>query len=380
MFAVTDMPAARTGRFLPEIVASITRTAIDHIPVYVCAVLFCATTIAITSAYHLHLEASAGLFFLDIVGQFLILGIAIATLYEFVGLVRSGSPKSPVTIIAQRLGGRMLQGDRAGNMFHFLVAFIPLMVSFAAMKDQIPQIHPFSWDQTFTQWDRVIGFGRLPWQILQPLFGHPPVTAAINLVYDAWFLVMFCCLLWQAFSARRSALRLQFLLAFSFGWFIGGNLLAAIFSSAGPCFYGMLHLGDNPYAAQMTYLHAANQHWPIWSVPVQDLLWHSYVKGDGALGGISAMPSMHLISTVLMAILACRTNKWLGAGFVVFTTIIFIGSIHLGWHYAVDSIAGVLLAITFWAVAGFVARATFRIAEIRAGRPQTALGLAEAGA
>ncbi len=377
MFAVTDMPA-KTGRFLSAIAASIARTAIDHIPVYVCAIIFCATTIAITTAYHLHLEASAGLFFLDIVGQFLVLGVAVAALFEFVALVRSGSPQNPFAIIAQRLGGRLLEGDRAGNIFHFLVAFIPLMVSFAAMKDQIPQIHAFSWDQTFTQWDRTLGFGHLPWQILQPLFGYPPVTAAINLVYDAWFLVMFCCLLWQAFSADRSVLRLQFLLAFSFGWFIGGNLLAAIFSSAGPCFYGMLHLGENPYAAQMAYLHAANQHWPIWSVPVQDLLWHSYVKGDGALGGISAMPSMHLISTVLMAILACRTSKWLGAAFIAFTAIIFIGSIHLGWHYAVDSIAGVLLAFVFWMMAGFVARATFRIADMRAAQP--VLGLAEAQA
>ena len=362
------------------IVQSIGRTAVEHIPVYLCAFLFCATTIAVTAAYHIKLEASSGLFFLNIVGEFSVLGVAIVAGFEFIMLLRTRSPDRPFPAIARRLAERLTQGDRAGNMFHFVVAFIPLMISFTAMKDQIPQIHPFAWDTTFTAWDRAIGFGHLPWTILQPALGHPPITAAINFVYDAWFLVMFTCLLWQAFGAKRDVLRLQFLIAFSFGWFIGGNLLAAVFSSAGPCFDGMLHLpGANPYAAQMAYLHAASVHWPVWSVGVQDLLWKSYVRGDGVLGGISAMPSMHLISTVIMTLLAWRTSKMLGMAFLAFTAIIFIGSIHLGWHYAVDSIAGILLAVAFWAAAGVVARVTMRLALLRPSlRPAAALGAAQA--
>ena len=357
---------------------SVARTFPEHVPVYICAFLFCATTVAVTAAYHIKLEASSGLFFLKIVGEFVALGLAVLALIEFIVLIRRGEKGSPTAFIAKRLAVRLNEGDRAGNMFHFIVAFIPLMISFTAMKDQIPQLHPFAWDTTFSAWDRAIGFGRQPWTLLQPYLGFPPVTAAINFVYDAWFLVMFTVLLWQAFSAKRDELRLQFLLAFSFGWFIGGNLLAAVFSSAGPCFYGMLHLpGANPYVAQMAYLHAASRHWPVWSVGVQDLLWKSYVRGDGVLGGISAMPSMHLISTMTMALLAVRIGKRLGLSFIVFTVIIFIGSIHLGWHYAVDSIAGVLLAVGFWIAAGAIARVTMRFAKSPLVA-QPALGIAPA--
>jgi len=69
----------------------------------------------------------------------------------------------------------------------------------------------------------------------------------------------------------------------------------------------------------------------------------------------------------------------LGMAFLAFTAIIFIGSIHLGWHYAVDSIAGILLAVAFWAAAGVVARVTMRLALLRPSlRPAAALGAAQA--
>ena len=41
-----------------------------------------------------------------------------------------------------------------------------------------------------------------------------------------------------------------------------------------------------------------------------------------------------------MALLGWRINKWLGAALTLFTGLIVIGSVALGWHYAVDAIAG----------------------------------------
>jgi len=218
------------------------------------------------------------------------------------------------------------------------------------------------------QWDRVLGFGRLPWEYLQPLLGHPPITTAINFAYDGWFLTMFAALFWQAFAKRASALRMQFLLAFSFAWFLAGNVLAVIFSSAGPCYYGRLHPGlIDPYAAQMKYLHATALQWPIWSIQVQDTLWRSYVTGHGEITGISAMPSLHVCVAVLLMLLGWRTNRWLGTALSVFAAFVVIGSVHLAWHYAVDGIAGAGLALVFWWAAGGLVRvATRRFQAARA--------------
>ena len=345
--------------------ASIKRTFADHIPLYVCAAVFGAASIGIAWHYHLTLPLEASIAFLDLVPEFLVLLIAFGALYRLGVLVRTRSDARPLPDIARWLSTQFLAEDRPGNIFHTLVALTPLMISFAALKNDIPLIHPFSWDKTFMQWDLVLGFGTLPWKILQPVLGYPLITAALNGVYDLWFAIMFGFLFWQAFSARGSVLRMQFLLAFALEWFFGGNILAAVFSSAGPCFYGHLFT-PNPYVAQMRYLHQANLVWPIWSVKIQDLLWQSYATGSGVVSGISAMPSMHVMSSTIMAILAMRINKWLGAGLTLFTTLIVIGSVALGWHYAVDAIAGILLAIIFWLAAGAIARAASRITEPRA--------------
>jgi hypothetical protein len=209
-------------------------------------------------------------------------------------------------------------------------------------------------------WDRALGFGRLPWEYLQPILGIPVVTAGINFAYDIWFGVMFAMLIWQAFFARNTAIRMQFLLAFAFSWFIAGNVLAVVFSSVGPCFYGYLHAPD-PYAAQIAYLREAADQWPVWSVQIQDMLWNSYKSTMGRNIGISAMPSMHIVMVALFAITGWRMSKWWGIALTIFAVVVIIGSIHLAWHYAVDGIAGTALAFIFWWVAGVIVRAHLRL-------------------
>jgi hypothetical protein len=275
MSAATLPQASTLARFAALCALSIRRTFVQHIPLYVCALVFGIATVAIVFAYHIPLPLEASTAFLELVPKFLVLGIALGAAHRLFVMMRTGSKERPLAEITRWLSSQFLANDRPGNVFHSLIALMPLMVSFAALKDEIPQINPFSWDQTFMHWDRILGFGILPWQILQPIVGYPIVTAALNATYDSWFLVMFGFLFWQAFSSRSTRLRMQFLLAFALEWFIGGNLLAAVLSSAGPCFYGHFFSPD-PYAAQLAYLHQANLSWPIWSVQIQGQLWQSY--------------------------------------------------------------------------------------------------------
>ncbi|MGH6873304.1 MAG: phosphatase PAP2 family protein [Rhizomicrobium sp.] len=340
---------------IAEALASVRRTFAAHLPLYACALAFCGASWAATAYFRVPLSLDASLFFLKMVPIFLLLGVGVSAAHRFIQLARHRAP-DPARELGRWLRDGFLAGERPGNIVHGLLAFTPLMVSFAALKNDIPMIAPFSWDATFAHWDSVIGLGRAPWEWLQPLFGHPPVTAAINLVYDGWFAVMFGALIWQAFSARAGTLRMQFLLAFAFSWFFAGNVLAVIFSSAGPCYYGLLHLPHDPYAAQMDYLRAAAAHWPVWSIGVQDALWRSYVGGHSSVSGISAMPSMHVVIAVVVTMLGWRTDRWLGAALTAFTAIVVVGAVHLAWHYAVDTIAGAGLGLFFWYAAGHAAR------------------------
>jgi hypothetical protein len=340
--------------------ASISQTFPGHIPLYLVALAFSAATLVIAALYHVPLPFGASAFFLEMVGLFFVLTAAMATSVQFVSYLAQRRRQPFSALMGQCASEYVLCGERPGNMFHSLVILTPLMICFTALKDVIPRLNPFSWDKIFAAWGRYIAFGHQSWEILQPIVGYPPVTSAISVVYELWLGVVFCCLFWQAFAKRQGPLRTQFLLAFTFNWFICGNLLAVIFSSAGPCFYGQLNHGANPYAGLMAYLQAANQHWPVLSLRIQQQLWHSYISGDGVVTGISAMPSMHVISSMTMTLLAWRTSKALGWAFTLFTAIIIVGSIHLGWHYAADGIAGIILAVVFWWLAGEFARAWAR--------------------
>jgi hypothetical protein len=339
--------------------ASIQRTFPAHLPLYVCALVFVPVTAAITLAYGARVRFDASLFFLITVPKFMAVGLFIFAVARFVRLARAGS-RSPLRDFGIGMYEAFVSNDRPGNVAHSVMTITPLMISFSALKEIIPLIRPFSWDRTFEHWDRVIGFGNMPWQLLQPLLGYPVVTWTISGIYTAWFMVMFGTLVWQAFFAPGGPLRTQFLLAFAVSWFLVGNVLAVIFSSAGPCYFGFLYAPD-PYAAQMDYLRAVNGRWPLAAIEIQDRLWTSYAATHGANIGISAMPSMHIEIAVLMAFVAWRTRRWLGIAYTAFAAVIVIGSVHLAWHYAVDGIAGVALAIMIWMAAGRLVRALERL-------------------
>jgi hypothetical protein len=70
--------------------------------------------------------------------------------------------------------------------------------------------------------------------------------------------------------------------------------------------------------------------------------------------GISAMPSLH-VTIAMLSFLAVRTYsdsivlKWVSG---LFGLCIFIGSVHLGWHYAWDGLFGIFAVIAIWWATG----------------------------
>jgi membrane-associated phospholipid phosphatase len=66
------------------------------------------------------------------------------------------------------------------------------------------------------------------------------------------------------------------------------------------------------------------------------------------------MPSMHVASSCLMALGAYQISRPLGRAMAVFAALIWIGSIQLGWHYAVDGIVGAAMTFAVWRMAGAI--------------------------
>ncbi|MES0825190.1 phosphatase PAP2 family protein [Ruegeria sp. SCP11] len=226
--------------------------------------------------------------------------------------------------------------------------------TFTCLKNMIPVFVPFSWDPMFAELDRMLHGGFDVWTLLWPVFGYPFVTTVINLAYHVWFVLLYVLVFVAAYDRREPERGMVYLVAFALTFIIGGNVLATLFSSVGPVYYQEFGFGDT-YVQQLRNLEMLNEISPVWALNVQEMLLNNYYN-DGWVRGISAMPSMHVASSALMALYAFRFSRWLGWAFTIFAVVIQIGSVHLAWHYAIDGYLGTLVALVCWYLAQVLTR------------------------
>lgn len=293
-------------------------------------------------------------------GAFLVARMSYVTLF-----IR---PRRLVRFIIDDLRCNYLTRER---LLHGLpvVLLLPLFSSAGTLlKTLMPMIHPYDWDPTLTAWDSTLHFGMAPWRILQPVLGHPLMTIGANDVYCFWFFGLTGMWFWQAFALRDRSLRKQFFLSYILCFVLLGNLAAICLASVGPCFYGRMFAGPDPYAPLMQYLQHMHGAASI-SVSLQDMLWRYHVSsGIGIGAGISAMPSMHVAGATLFALLGWRTNRVLGIALTVNVVLVEIATVCLGWHYAIDGYVAMLGTLVIWWAVGAVVRRTAPEVHSRAGK------------
>lgn len=194
--------------------------------------------------------------------------------------------------------------------------------------------------------------GTDPWRLLHLIFGFPLATAGIDFIYTLWFLVIFIVLSLTIFVLANERLRSQYLVAFILCWSLIGGLSATLLSSVCPCYYSAFY-ASNPYADLFAYMAHVREIYPLWALDTQERLLNAFERGGMVFGeGISALPSMHVAIAVLNGIFLSQINRYACWAAWIFAAIIFLGSVHLGWHYAVDGYVADLLVIVIWMGAG----------------------------
>lgn len=349
---VAAPPLALAGQFASGTIAALVRTFRANLPLYAFATVVIVTAIVLAASIGHQVSIKSASFFAKNIAFYSATMLGFIILKKLVDFHRAGLEGSLLAGLANWGVDSARQDDKFAHFIHAFIAISVMLMGFTFLKEAVPLINPFSWDVAFYEMDKTLHFGRSPWEWLQPVFGYPYVTGFLNVAYSVWFVIMFTLLIMACCMMSNKQLRLQFLLSFMGIWFIGGNLLAIVFSSAGPCFYGPLIGGTDPYAPLMAYLHQANAVTPIWAVDTQAVLWSSYSGSETGLSGISAMPSMHVATSVLFVLMGYRLSRWLGHALAIFAVIIMIGSVQLAWHYAVDGYLGALIACAIWWVSG----------------------------
>jgi hypothetical protein len=217
-------------------------------------------------------------------------------------------------------------------------------------------VREFRWDRTLSQLDRAIHFGHYPYALLALLTHSTTVVRLLDSLYMFWFIILILsCIL--ALWSSRDELRFRYLLSALLVWSGLGTLLSTLFSSAGPCYYGKIVPGPNPYAPLMSALMDINSVTPLFAIKNQAGLWNNYIfHGWMPFGGISAMPSLHVGMAVLFAIAAYRMNPKLGFVFWAYALSIQVASVVLGWHYAIDGYLATAVTVLIWHFTGFLYR------------------------
>ena len=274
--------------------------------------------------------------------------------------LRGAARQSLQALVAQAVRQRWA-ADCCVSLLSPPLLFALLIASFNTFKQRVLPQAGFGFDASFAQLDRMLFLGHDPWRVTHQIFASPVATWTVDLAYHAWFAPMTLGVMACAFlpiSADR--LRYRYLISYGSLWIVGGSLLAFLVPAAGPCFQPT-SIGSVPgfgplmerLAQQRDWLAANGMPGGLTALQYQASLLGLFGQGDLTMGaGISAMPSMHNGLATLFAIVAFQFNRSVGWMMAAYAAFIWLGSIHLGWHYAVDGPVAALLAIAIWRATG----------------------------
>ncbi len=245
-----------------------------------------------------------------------------------------------------------------GDIFTSISALAVTASGFTVFKSTRIGADGYLWDEVFIAWDRTIFGGTDPWVLSHQIFATPQATAILDFLYHPAFLPMALGYLLCIAITSRPALRYTYMTAYLAGFLIVGMLMASAFSSAGPVYDGHLFADGQTFGPLIERLAAQNtQDNPIYAVRLQAYLLdlHNNARVNFG-GGISAMPSVHIVLVVIWTFAAWHIHKALGVLTTLYTVVIWIGSVHLGWHYAVDGLVSLFVMSFVWLIFGRIYR------------------------
>ena len=278
-------------------------------------------------------------------------------------------PERPLSFLWHDLKGDRLLHKRILQALPPLLLLPFALSAHTSIKFLIPLIQPFAWDYEFAAWDAALHGGWQPWELLQPILGDPRITDWIDYAYRfPWFWMVIVMKFWLTFTLDRE--RVRFLVSYVLCWLLLGSVAAILFSSVGPVYYSHLVEGPDPFAPLMSYLDSVGDSYRMYALSSQEYLWQAYTDQMLRPGvGISAMPSMHLSMGFFLVLISWKYHLVLRILSLAFLVVLQIGSVHLGWHYAIDGYVAIIGTYAIWWAVGRALEWRERRLAVRPARP-----------
>lgn len=231
---------------------------------------------------------------------------------------------------------------------------------FGMFKQVVLPLRGFLWDRSLAHIGRTL-FGVSPWQVTHCAFGSLPATRFLDSIYSLWLILIFAFPMVVAVVFGDPRARFRLIFSWLSAWVVIGTLAAWVFASAGPIYFNALVGHDANYAelqlrlANLQHLATTQGH-PLAALQFQPILLNAFHLHDYApAGGISAMPSMHVALATLLVIGGFQHNRLWGFALSTYALLIWIASIHFGWHYFVDGPVAALMMLGLWRASALLA-------------------------
>jgi len=231
--------------------------------------------------------------------------------------------------------GELLPRGRLAAAAYRVGIFAPMVLSYFSLRTVLPGLRPALLDEQLLALDRAL-LGETPAALLAPL-ASPPVVEWLSLFYFSYFFLLALAFL-PALASRERTRGMHEL-------FVG----ATVISGLGYACYTLVP-GQGPWASLPEL------------PPLEGGFWWRLVQHSVAAGGaqLDIFPSLHTAFPVFFAIQSAahrRSGRWRHAwiAWAFCAANIVVSTMLLRWHYAVDVIAGVLLALLARQVARRVA-------------------------
>jgi len=286
--------------------------------------------------------------FFDVTHDGTILSFAVLALLIvfFVSGVRFRLASGPGKLAEQwwpAMRARYLRVRTFVDLARVMIGLKLTLAAYCNIKQAIPYIHPRLFDAELLALDAMLHGGWNPNLVSLAVVGTGWGTRALDIAYILWYPIKLAVIAVFAISSN-TLLRTRFFLAYFSMWMVGG-LLAVLIPSLGPIYTHPEWFAENEMP---------------WARLIQGMLWSGYQQlmqtpqlfHARVYEGIAAFPSLHVGLVALFALFLRHLHSTAGRFMWCYVLIMQVGSVHLGWHYALDGYVGVLLAYLLYRVAG----------------------------
>jgi hypothetical protein len=225
---------------------------------------------------------------------------------------------------------------RAGIVLGLIVAFYVTYLCYRNVKSYVPLARPELVDQSLLEFEHGL-LGEHPATLLHSLLGTGIVAHLLSFVYLLFLtfvpLSVALCLVWRTDMSAG----LWWLATMSLNWVLGAASYFVL-PSLGPAFASPELFAQLPETGVSALQNVLHEH---------RIEFVSAPASSGGLSSLAAFASLHISIVLSGAIIAhlLRAPRVMRIGLWVYLGLTAIATIYFGWHYIVDDIAGVVIAL-----------------------------------